>query len=138
MNYKGAYLGSTSYSIGDVVVHTDGVAYVRIAEPGSGITPHEPRAWNRLAQPLQEAVTLLHSMISSISTTNTTQTTNINNISKMLAPEYSKTTFAKGAIVTHSGKLYQAKAAINPADSSWTASHWDEITVGAKITALEA
>lgn len=137
MNYKGAYSGSTSYSIGDVVVFTDGVAYERFAEPGSGITPHEPRAWRRLDQPLQEAVVLLHSMITSITSTNSTQTTNINNLTKMVAPAYSKKTYAEHELATKDGKLYYAKAPISPADTSWTASHWQETTVGAEILALQ-
>ena len=137
MNYKGAYSGSTSYSIGDVVVYTDNVAYVRTAEPGSGITPHEPRAWNRLDQPLQEAVILLHSMITTINSTNSTQTTNITNITKMIAPAYSKKTYAEHEMVTYNGKVYYAKAAISPADNSWTAAHWQETSVGAEILALQ-
>ena len=48
----------------------------------------------------------------------------------MIAPEYTKTTYSKGDVRTHNGKLYVAKQNISPAED-WTAAHWDETTVAA-------
>lgn len=45
-----------------------------------------------------------------------------------IAPEYTKTTYAKNQLVMHEGKLYYAKAAIGTAEN-WTASHWQETTI---------
>jgi len=137
MNYKGAYSGSTSYSVGDVVVYTDGVAYKMFKSAASGTTPHNTMAWVRLGQPLQEMVTMMHTMITTMNTTISTQGTTASNISKMVAPAYSKKTYAEHELVTKDGKLYYAKEAISPADTSWTAAHWQETTVGAEITALQ-
>lgn len=45
-----------------------------------------------------------------------------------IAPEYTKTTYAKNQLVMHEGKLYYAKAAIGTAEN-WTAAHWQETTI---------
>lgn len=45
-----------------------------------------------------------------------------------IAPEYTKTTYAKNQLVMHEGKLYYAKSAIGTAEN-WTASHWQETTL---------
>ena len=137
MNYKGSYSGSTNYSIGDVVVFTDGVAYEKFEAAPTGTTPHNTRAWRRVNQPLQEVVIMMHNMITTMNSSISSQATTDSNLSKMIAPEYSKKTYAEHDLVTRSGKLYYAKAAISPADSSWTAAHWQETTVGAEITALQ-
>lgn len=129
MNYKGAYGSGSSYSQGDVVVYTDGVAYVAISAAAAGITPHEERCWARLDQPLQEVVQMFHGTLAEIS--------GIDNVQKQIAPAYSKTTYSKGDIVSYSGKLYEAKADIGTAED-WTAAHWQEITIGATLTALNA
>ena len=63
MNYKGSYSGSTNYSIGDVVVFTDGVAYEKFEAAPTGTTPHNTRAWRRVNQPLQEVVIMMHNRI---------------------------------------------------------------------------
>ena len=47
-----------------------------------------------------------------------------------IAPEYTKTTYAKNQLVMHEGKLYYAKAAIGTAEN-WTAAHWQETTIAA-------
>lgn len=49
-----------------------------------------------------------------------------------IAPEYSKTTYAKNQLVMHDGKLYYAKAAIGSAEN-WTASHWTECTIASAM-----
>lgn len=135
MNYKGSYDNGASYSVGDVVVFTDNVAYLMKLAAAAGTKPHDQLYWTRLNQPLQEVVTMMHSMLTNINAAIASQGTAESNLSKMIAPEYSKTTYAAGAVVTHSGKLYQAKAAIETAEN-WTAAHWDEITVGGKIAAI--
>ena len=66
MNYKGAYDATESYSIGDVVVYTDGVAYSAIQPAAAGVTPHEERCWARVIQPLQEVVQILYSALSGV------------------------------------------------------------------------
>ena len=133
MNYKGSYSGETSYSVGDVVVYTDGIAYQLFQAAAAGTTPHEKRVWRIVNQPLQEVVLMFHNMLTTMNEEISTATE-----SGMIAPAYSKKTYAAGDIVTHSGKLYKAKNAISPADSSWTAAHWDEITVGGQLSALAA
>ena len=137
MNYKGAYAGGTSYDVGDVVVYTDGVAYEKFAASGSGVTPHNTRIWRRVIQPMQDVVLMFHTMLTGFSASISGNQTAANNISKMIAPEYSKKTYSAYDMVTHSGELYYAKDDISPADSSWTASHWQETTVGAEISALQ-
>ena len=133
MNYKGAYDGSTNYAVGDVAVYTDGIPYVMHTDAPAGIPCHNVLYWERVPQPLAEAVVMFHSMLTAMEAEIASATE-----SGMIAPAYSKKTYAAGDIVTHSGKLYKAKAAISPADSSWTAAHWDEITVGGQLSALAA
>jgi hypothetical protein len=67
MNYKGDYAGGTSYSVGDVVVYTDGVAYQKIKASGAGITPHDVRIWQRVPQPMQDVIKMFNGMLKSIS-----------------------------------------------------------------------
>ena len=66
MNYKGAYDSGTSYSIGDVVVYDDGVAYELFGTAAAGTTPHEKRVWRRVDQPFQEVVMMFHSAFSAV------------------------------------------------------------------------
>ena len=124
MNYKGDYAAGTTYSVGDVVVFTDHVPYQMIAAAAAGTGCHEKRCWKRLDSPLSEVVVLLHDMLNAGGN---------EGISAMIAPEYSKKTYAAGDIVPHDGKLYKAKAAISPADTAWTAAHWDQTTVASAI-----
>ena len=135
MTYKGAYAGETSYSVGDIVVY-QGAAYELFAAAAAGTTPHDTHKWQRIIQPMQDVVMMFHNMITTINTTVASQGTAESNLSKMIAPEYTKTTYAEHALVTKSGKLYYAKAAIEEAEN-WTAAHWQETTVGAEITALQ-
>ena len=137
MNYKGAYSGSTGYSIGDVVVYTDGVAYEKFKASGTGVTPHDTHVWERVAQPMQDVVVMFHSMITGLKSAQTADQTSITSLQKMIAPAYSKKTYNAHDLVTKDGKLYYAKDDISPADSSWTAAHWQETTLGAEITALQ-
>jgi len=66
MNYKGAYSSGTSYSVGDVVVYTDNVAYW-LQKPAVAGTPcHDTLYWGRVIGPLQDAVLMFHGMLTSI------------------------------------------------------------------------
>lgn len=59
MNLKGNYSGLTSYSVNDVVRNTDDVCYVLRKPATSGTPPTDTRYWERLAQPLADAVELI-------------------------------------------------------------------------------
>ena len=133
MNYKGAYSGDTNYAVGDVAVYTDGIPYRMHTDAPAGTPCHNALYWERVPQPLNDAVVMFHSMLTEMNAEISSATE-----SGMIAPAYSKKTYNKGDIVTHSGKLYAAKADINPADNSWTAAHWEETTVGAQIAATNA
>ena len=137
MNYKGAYSGSTNYAVGDVVVYTDGVAYEKFAASGSGVTPHDTHVWQRVPQPMQDVVLMFHSAIIDMNSNISSSKTTENNLSKMIAPEYSKKVYSENDLVTHNGKLYYAKADIDPADSSWTAAHWQETNLSEQIAGLQ-
>ena len=70
MKYRGAYDGSTSYSVGDAVVFPDdGIAYYMIKSAAAGTKPHDLHYWNRVAQPLQEIILMFHGMFSSLNET---------------------------------------------------------------------
>ena len=66
MNYKGAYNSGTSYSVGDVVVFTDGIAYELFQNASAGTTPHEKRVWRRVMQPMQDIVKMFHGMFTTL------------------------------------------------------------------------
>ena len=135
MNYKGAYAAGTSYSVGDVAVY-EGAAYELFAAAAAGTKPHDTHYWRRVSQPMQDNIMLFYSMLNTMNTTISDQGTAEGKLSAMIAPEYSKTTYAEHALVTKGGKLYYAKAAIEEAEN-WTAAHWQETTVGAEILALQ-
>lgn len=63
-----------------------------------------------------------------------TSTTNAA-IMALIAPEYTKTTYAAKSLVTHGGKLYTNAAQISTAEN-WTAAHWTETTVAAWAATL--
>ena len=66
MNYKGAYDGSTNYSVGDVAVYTDGVPYVMFKDAPAGVPCHDVRFWERVPAPLDEAVVMFHGAFSAV------------------------------------------------------------------------
>lgn len=70
MNYKGAYDGGTSYSVGDVTVYGD-VAYELFKAVPAGTTPHNTLAWRRVTQPVQDIVILFHGALSAIAESQT-------------------------------------------------------------------
>jgi len=66
MKYQGAYDGSKSYSVNDVVVFTDGIPYELYNAASAGTTCHNPLYWRRVPQPTADMVTLFHSMFLSL------------------------------------------------------------------------
>ena len=69
MQYKGAYSGDVTYSVGDIVVYTDGVAYHLMKPAPAGTTCHDIRYWNPLVGVLQEVVQIFHTMLSGLAAT---------------------------------------------------------------------
>lgn len=59
MNIKGDYSGLTSYSVGDVVRFTDNAIYVLRKPATSGTPPINTLYWERMTQPLADAVELI-------------------------------------------------------------------------------
>lgn len=68
MNLKGAYNNLTQYTVGDVVVFTDGVVYHLQKPAKAGVSPAETRNWARLDQRLGEAVKLIMDAITMATT----------------------------------------------------------------------
>jgi len=66
LNYKGAYDGSTSYSVGDVVVYTDDNAYRLFKAAATGTGCHDMHYWQRLDQPFNEIVQMFHNMLTGL------------------------------------------------------------------------
>ena len=129
MNYKGTYDGSVNYAVGDVAVYTDGIPYVMHKDAPAGVPCHNVLYWERVPQPLADTVVMFHSMITSMNAAISGATEGA-----LIAPEYTKTTYTNGDLRRHNGKLYKAKQNIGTAEN-WTASHWEETTVGAEIAA---
>lgn len=59
MNLKGNYSDLVSYSVGDVVVWTDGTVYILHHPCAAGVPPTDTLYWERLEQYLAKAVTLI-------------------------------------------------------------------------------
>ena len=59
MKLKGEYAAGTSYSVGDVVRYTDGIAYHLQYPATAGTPPTKSWYWGRLDQRLGEAVCLM-------------------------------------------------------------------------------
>lgn len=55
----------------------------------------------------------------------------------MIAPSYTKQTYAAKSLVSHGGKLYYNTNAIGTAED-WTAAHWTECTVASYIAVVTA
>lgn len=67
MKYKGAYDSGTSYSVGDVVVYTDGIPYFLQKPAPAGIGCHDTFFWQPLNEEMRDAVIMFHDYIASIS-----------------------------------------------------------------------
>ena len=64
MTLKGDYSDLTSYSVGDVVVWTDGMSYMLRNPAKAGTPPTETACWERVKQILSEAIDLIMDAIS--------------------------------------------------------------------------
>lgn len=136
MNYRGAYNPGVSYRVGDVVVFTDGIPYCLQNPASAGTTCHDVRYWGILPRPVADIVIMMHNMLTGLEADAAASSAAETAISAMIAPEYTKKTYNEGEVVTHGGKLYAAKADIDPADASWTAAHWEQTSVAALIAAV--
>ena len=59
MKLKGNYSADVTYSVGDVVLNSDGVAYIMQNAAPAGSDPKDTLYWGRLNQPLNEVVSLI-------------------------------------------------------------------------------
>jgi len=59
MKFKGAYDGSATYDVGDVVIYTDDVVYHLVYPCDAGTVPHDNRYWARLDGIMSEAVRMI-------------------------------------------------------------------------------
>ena len=94
MNLKGNYDGSETYSIGDVVLHTDGVSYVLQNPCKSGTPPVDTRYWGRTSQIINNIVKLCMDAI---------EMANSDDVS--LEDDLTQTTAGKKALDAHQGKV---------------------------------
>ena len=66
MTLKGAYDPGAQYSVDDVVLNTDNVAY-RLQHPASsGTPPTDTRFWGRLGQDMSNTVKMIVDMFSQV------------------------------------------------------------------------
>ena len=66
MKLKGNYNGDSSYSVGDVVLCSDGYFYYLFKPCAAGTTPTDSLYWNRLEGHLADCADMIMSMASSI------------------------------------------------------------------------
>ena len=59
MKLKGNYNSGVSYSVGDIVKHSDGFVYILQKPAPAGTDPKDPLYWNMLHQSLADAVVLI-------------------------------------------------------------------------------
>ena len=141
MNLKGEWSADVTYSVGDVVRYSNGNFYQMVCAGKAGVPCADALYWNYLQSPLQECAKMIMdigaALVGIITDTDAQIRRDVETEFGMVAPEYTKTTYSKGDIVKHEGKLYEAKQNIGTAED-WTAAHWDEITVGGQLTALNA
>ena len=109
MNYKGDYAGGTSYSVGDVAVFTDGIAYQMIKSAAAGTTPHDVRYWQRVPQPMQDVIKLFYGMLKSISSALIE-----------LEDDLTQTTAGKKALDAHQGYVLKGMIPANISDEAIT------------------
>ena len=134
MTLKGEWNSDTTYAVGDAARYPNGIFY-QLVRPASAGTPcADALYWNILPSPLQECAKMIMDIAAALKAE---IESGIASDLAMIAPEYTKTTYSKGDIRTHEGKLYKAKDNIGTAED-WTSSHWDEITVGGQIVALDS
>jgi len=66
MTYKGSFLDSALYSVGDVVVYTDGIPYFLQNPAAVGTSCHDTRYWQPVNEELRDTVILFHSMLTGL------------------------------------------------------------------------
>ena len=66
MNYKGTYADETTYSVGDVVVFTDGIPYCLQKPAPAGTKCHNTLYWSRATEEVADMVTLFHSFFTGL------------------------------------------------------------------------
>ena len=136
MKYRGHWLNDVTYNVGDVFLNEeDGIVYHMIKECSAGTNPKDSRYFQRLNQNAADMIIMTADMFSELLDDAAAAKSAETAISALIAPEYTKTTYSKGALRTHSGKLYKAKQNIGTAEN-WTASHWEETTVFAELSAI--
>lgn len=59
MELKGNYSSDVSYSVGDVVLFTDGFVYHKQNASGAGVPPTDTSVWGKVNQTLAEAVKMV-------------------------------------------------------------------------------
>ena len=59
MKLKGSYKPGINYSVGDVVMYTDGVVYHLQYSAPAGTPPVDTRYWGRANQPIQDIVSIV-------------------------------------------------------------------------------
>ena len=134
MTLIGEWNSETTYAVGDAARYPNGIFYQLVRPAAAGTPCADALYWNILPSPLQECAKMIMDIAAALKAE---IESGIASDLAMIAPEYTKTTYSKGDIRTHEGKLYKAKANIGTAED-WTSSHWDEITVGGQIVALDS
>ena len=66
MKYKGEYSGSISYSVGNIVVYSDGYPYCLTKPAAAGTTPHNTLYWDMMVGDLADVVMLFHDMFTTL------------------------------------------------------------------------
>ena len=96
MNYKGAYVAETSYSVGDAVVFTDNLPYYLQNPAVAGTIPHDKRYWARVERPMADVIMMFHSMLTTINAYIADDPGSEDKISAMIAPAYTKINNSSG------------------------------------------
>lgn len=84
MKYQGSYNENTPYSVGDVVVGPDNVAYHMLNQAAAGTDPKDTLYWNRVSDGLNEVILMFHDMFEGMKAQLTTIPTNIGESSIIL------------------------------------------------------
>ena len=66
MKYKGAYAADTQYSVGDVVVFTDGIPYYLQNPAAAGTGCHDTHCWEPVTEEMRDAVIMFHDYLAAL------------------------------------------------------------------------
>ena len=69
MKLKGNYDSGTSYSVGDVVLCSDGYFYYKFKDCPAGTTPTDSLYWNRLEEPFATMAEMIKSYVDGVAAT---------------------------------------------------------------------